>query len=189
MLQPYRTNNLFESFEFRRGGKVLEGAPLCGLTLRAAGSMRFRWNEKNPNRDNLLEKIVRSSRTMTKLSSQDMNELSSPDLPRVSLLPLQLDHTRIVYDVHEAGDTAGKIGDGIITGNRSLIPTITVADCMPLYLYEPNTEVFGIVHSGWKGTGIIAEAIELAGRNYGSKASDFCIVLGHHILDCCDRVN
>ncbi len=160
----YKTN---EFFEFRRAGVVLPGSPVCGLTLKAAGSMRFRWNETNPNREKLL----------ALLSSQQ------------ALVPLQLDHTHIVYDVHNANDTQNKIGDGIITTNPALIPTVTVADCMPLYLYDPVSGVFGIVHSGWKGTGIIVDAINLAEKNYGARAEDFCIVLGPHIRDCCYIVN
>ena len=160
-------NKNFEFFEFRRGGQVLPGAPLCGLTLLSAGSMRFRWNETNPNRNKVFEALESTSQ----------------------LVPVQLDHTHLVYNVHEAGDTKDKIGDGIITVNRSLIPSVTVADCMPLYLYDPVTGVFGIVHSGWKGTGIIADAIGLAGREYGARAEDFCIVIGPHIRDCCYIVN
>ena len=157
----------FEYFRFWRGGKEVEGGPVCGLTLRAAGSMRFRWNENNPNRKAVLG-VLES---------------------RGKLVPVQLDHTHIVYDVNEEGDTAEKIGDGIITTNRSLIPTVTVADCMPLYLYDPVTGLFGIVHSGWKGTGIAVDAIKLAEKNYGARACDFCVVLGPHIRDCCYIVN
>jgi len=173
MLQLRKTD-LFEIFEFRRNGKIVEGAPLCGLTLKAAGSMRFRWNETNPNREKLFS-----------LSSN----LSSSGLTRGSIVPVQLDHTHIVYDVKSAEDTKNKIGDGIITKNPALIPTVTVADCMPLYLYDPITGVFGIVHSGWKGTGIIVDAIKLAEKNYGARVEDFCIILGPHIRDCCYIVN
>ena len=157
-----------EVFEFRRGGVVVPGAPQCGLTLLAAGSMRFRWNEKNPNRRWFRYTASRHSTT---------------------IVPVQLDHTHIVYDVHEAGDTQGKIGDGIITANRDLVPSVTVADCMPLYLYDPVTGVLGIVHSGWKGTGIIADAIKLAEKNYGARAENFCVVIGPHIRACCYIVN
>ena len=170
---PEPVEGRFEFFEFRRAGEILPGAPLCGLTLRAAGSMRFRWNETNSNRDEILNKVV-SIR---------------PSAYSTTVVPVQLDHTHIVYDVHESSDTKNKIGDGIITTNRALIPTVTVADCMPLYIYDPVSGVFGIVHSGWKGTGIVADAIELAGRNHGSRASDFCVVLGPHIRDCCYIVN
>ena len=163
-----QNSNLFEFLEFHRDGKVVEGAPVCGLTLKAAGSMRFRWNETNQNR----EKVFRS------LGSTEG-----------TIVPVQLDHTHIVYNVKNAGDTQDKIGDGIITVNRSLIPTVTVADCMPLYLYEPETGVFGIVHSGWKGTGIVADAIKLAEKDYGARAQNFCVVIGPHIRACCYIVN
>ena len=167
MLQQKQTD-FVEYFEFRKGGCVVEGAPVCGLTLLAAGSMRFRWNETNPNRD----------------------KLSSLGLTRESVIvPVQLDHTHIVYNVKNAGDTKCKIGDGIITTNRELMPTVTVADCMPVYLYEPETGVFGIVHSGWKGTGIAVDAIKLAGQEYGARAENFCVVLGPHIRECCYIVN
>ena len=179
-----------EVFEFRRGGVVVEGAPLCGLTLLAAGSMRFRWNEENPNRENVFSQLVSSS-GLTRGSAPNRDGKivgSSPTMTHV-ITPVQLDHTHIVYDVHEAGDTQDKIGDGIITTNRTLMPSVTVADCMPLYLYDPETGVFGIVHSGWKGTGIIADAISLAEKNYGARAENFCIILGPHIRACCYIVN
>lgn len=161
MLQ--QNSDLFEFFNFRRGGQLVEDAPVCGLTLLSAGSMRFRWNEINPKRKEIFENC--------------------------QIVPVQLDHTHIVYNVKEAGDTQGKIGDGIITKNPELIPTVTVADCMPLYLYDPETKVFGIVHSGWKGTGIIADAIKLAEKEYGARAKDFLVVIGPHIRDCCYIVN
>ncbi len=181
---PQQNSNLFEFFEFRRGGQVVEGAPVCGLTLKAAGSMRFRWNENNPNRNTVFEK-------MRWLSLRSLSLVEGSKLPQEKrkLVPVQLDHTHIVYDVHNASDTKDKIGDGIITTNRDLVPTVTVADCMPLYLYDPVTGVFGIVHSGWKGTGIIVDAMQLAVRNYGARISDFCVVLGPHIRDCCYIVN
>lgn len=137
--------------------------PVCGMTLKAAGSMRFRWAEKNAVRDNMFSKIC------------------GEKIP----VPVQLDHTHIVYDVKNANDTFQKIGDGIITTNKSLVPTITVADCVPIFLFDPVTGVFGIVHSGWKGTGIISDAIALAGQNYGARAVDFRVIIGPHIHDCC----
>ena len=172
MPQPNKASDIFEFFQFHRKGKVVDGAPVCGLSLKAAGSMRFRWNETNPNREKL----------------KWLNSESTPSNTG-ELVPVQLDHTHIVYDIKSAEDTRDKIGDGLITTNRNLIPTVTVADCMPLYIYDPVTGVFGIVHSGWKGTGIIVDAIKLAGKNYGARVEDFCIILGPHIRDCCYIVN
>lgn len=142
-----------------------ENSPHWGMTLYKAGSMRFRWNEINPNRQVAFSKILQDNKHR--------------------VVPVQLDHTKIVYDVNSPEDTTEKIGDGLITKNPLLVPTITIADCMPIFFYDPVTKVFGIVHSGWKGTGIIAEALKLAENHYGAKAENFHIVLGPHIHDCC----
>ena len=183
----FSEKNLFEFFEFHRGGEVLQEAPLCGLTLRAAGSMRFRWNEKNERRDRVIN-LLETAAEIRDVGFVNSFSVKTGTAAR-QFVPVQLDHTHIVYDVTTAEDTAGKIGDGIITTNRNLVPGVTVADCMPLYLYEPESGVFGIVHSGWKGTGIVCDAIKLAGRNYGAKPQNFCVVLGPHIRDCCYIVN
>ena len=184
-----QNSNFFEFLEFRRDGKVLENAPVCGLTLRSAGSMRFRWNEQNPNRARWLDLSKMSSSGLKELSSSGLTRGSSPDRDEKIAVPVQLNHTHVVYNVKNAGDTQDKIGDGIITTNRSLMPTVTVADCMPLYLYEPETGVFGIVHSGWKGTGIVVDAIKLADKEYGARAQNFSVILGPHIRACCYIVN
>lgn len=156
-------NKNFATFSFVKNGLPLDSAPKCGLTLRQAGNMRFRWAEKNDLRNSTLQHIA---------------ETREP-------VPVQLDHTHIVYDIRNSSETLNKIGDGIITINKNLMPVVTVADCVPIYLFDEVTGVFGIVHSGWKGTGIIAEAILLADKNYGAKAKDFCVVIGPHIHDCC----
>ena len=160
----------FVEFPFLdENGERLNNSPVCGLTLRAGGSMRFRWNEENPGRDKLLGEIV--------------------DNKPYVFVPVQLGHTKIVYKIDGAGDTLGKIGDGMITQNRMLVPTVTVADCVPIYLFDSKTGAFGIVHSGWKGTGIGAEAIKLAGEEFCSRPEDFYVVIGPHIKSCCYIVN
>lgn len=160
--------NSFETFCFYKDGFVLENAPLCALSLKKAGSMRFRWNEKNPNRDNFFKSILPSSKILT---------------------PVELSHSKIVYDLEQSEQIFQKVGDGIITKNPAIVPSVTVADCVPIYLYDDVTKVFGIVHSGWKGTGIVNEAIMLANKKYGSNPRDFSVVIGPHINDCCYVVN
>ena len=160
--------NSFETFHFYKNGSVLKDAPVCALSLKKAGSMRFRWNETNPTRDNFFKSVLSSSKILT---------------------PVELSHSKIVYDLQNSEQIFQKVGDGIITKNPELVPSVTVADCVPIYLYDEVTKVFGIVHSGWKGTGIIKEAIMLANQKYGSVPSDFCVVIGPHINDCCYVVN
>lgn len=157
------------TFPFYQAGKTVDGA-FWGMTLRSAGSMKFRWNEKNENREKMLSKIC-------------------SDFGGKKISQVQLDHTKLVFSVNDSSDTFEKIGDGIITKNPKLIPVVTVADCVPIFLYEPQTGFFGVVHSGWKGTGIVENAINLARQKYGCDAGKICVAIGPHIHDCCYIVN
>lgn len=159
---------LYRVIPFYSNGIAFDGV-YWGMTLKAAGSMRFRWNESNPLRDAMLLKIADSYGCKTPV-------------------PVQLDHTKIIYRVDSACDTDQKIGDGIITYNKALMPVVTVADCVPVYLYAPDTGCFGVVHSGWKGTGIAAKAIEMMVTG-GAARSSICVAIGAHIRACCYVVN
>ena len=51
--------------------------------------------------------------------------------------------------------------DGIITSDKNKVLALLTADCMPVYLVDATNNVFGLVHSGWKGTllSIVPKAI------------------------------
>lgn len=159
----------YVSFPFFCNGKAVDGAR-WGMTLRSAGSMRFKWNETNENRIQTLQQIGDSFGGRT-------------------VAQVQLDHTKLVEVVDGADETFEKISDGIITKNPMLMPVVTVADCMPLFLFDPVTKFFGVVHSGWKGTGIVEKAVELAVQNFSAKPEDICVAIGPHIRSCCYVVN
>ncbi len=148
---------------FYKNSSALKNAPRWGMSLKRAGSMRFRWNETNKARDAFLTKIA-----------------ASKEIAAVELI-----HSKKVIDIKAASDTQGVQCDGIITTNKSIIPVVTVADCMPLFLYDSVSGAFGVVHSGWKGTGIVGEAILAAQKNYGARPQDFCVAIGPHIRECC----
>lgn len=144
-------------------------SPKWGMSLRKAGSMRFRWNEQNNCRTRFLERLC-GPKGVTPVS-------------------LELVHSKEVCALNSALDTDRKQADGMITLNRGLLPVVTVADCMPIFLFDPVTGMFGVLHSGWKGTGIAAAALEKAEKLYGVKPADVCIALGPHIRECCYIVN
>lgn len=168
---------------YKNGKPFLESHPSCGIypvplwgmSLLAAGSMRFRWNEENPNRDDFLRKLAGSE--------------CLPNSAAKKTVPLELIHSKTVYDLESGDETFGKQGDGMITRNEKLIPVVTVSDCVPIYFYDTESRAFGIVHSGWKGTGIIADAISLAKKNYGANEKNILVAIGAHIKDCCYAVD
>jgi YfiH family protein len=59
----------------------------------------------------------------------------------------------------------GKIipnADALVTSDRNLFLTVTVADCFPVYFYNPVLNSIGLAHSGWRGTvaNIVGEAVK-----------------------------
>lgn len=42
--------------------------------------------------------------------------------------------------------------DALVTTTRGVLLGVTVADCLPVYLYDPVGGVIGLAHSGWRGT-------------------------------------
>ena len=154
------------------GKPLMHDAPFWGMTLKKAGSMRFRWDETNGTRDTLFKEIA---------SGGSAWRNGAPCDP----VPLELIHSKIVYSVSSASDTYGLQGDGIVTAHTSLMPVVTAADCMPIFFYERERGVFGVVHSGWKGTGIVTEAIAVMRQTYGADVKYLSVVLGPHIRSCC----
>ncbi len=141
--------------------------PRAFITLSGAGSMRFRWNETNSVRNSFFSAFLSDSH---------------------KLFPLELIHSQDVFSAAVSTPWENMRGDGIITSDPLCVPVITAADCMPVYLFNPVSFCFGVLHSGWKGTGIIRKALELAKKKYGAKAEDFHVILGPHIQSCCYTV-
>jgi len=78
--------------------------------------------------------------------------------------------------------------DGMVTSRPDAILTVTVADCLPIFLVDRDRGAFGIVHSGWKGTGIVREALRLMEKEYGTAPADVTAALGPCIGPCCYKV-
>ena len=141
--------------------------PVCALTLAAAGPMKPTVDDANR------ERVFRSL-----------------GVTPSSVLAVKQIHSRIVHIADSPNSVRGfPEGDGILTRNAELVPSVTVADCMPIWLFDPETAVFGVLHSGWKGTGIVRSAIELAFDEWGAEARNFRVILGPHIRSCCYTVD
>ncbi len=53
------------------------------------------------------------------------------------------------------------IADGIITNQLGIVLTISVADCVPVFLFDAKKRVLALIHAGREGTRkkIIANAL------------------------------
>ena len=64
--------------------------------------------------------------------------------------------------------------DGLITDKSNKILSLTYADCICLYFYDPVKNVIGNIHSGWRGTyqQIAKIAVKILKQKYGVKPED-----------------
>lgn len=168
---------------FYKNGKPLENERKWGMTLLTASSMRFRWNEKNEEREQLFKKIVKEN--FNDVCSGECATAEQKCDCKHKFVSVELIHSKTVFNVQKEEEVLNKKGDGIVTGNNLLIPSVTVADCVPLFLYDNVKNVAGIVHSGWKGTGIIENAIKMFVEEYSSNIEDICVTIGPHICSKC----
>ena len=62
-------------------------------------------------------------------------------------------------------------GDGFITGEPGVFMAVQIADCIPVFLYEPHANVMALLHAGWRGVeaGIIRRALQLMKDRFFSK--------------------
>ncbi|HAK45437.1 MAG TPA: hypothetical protein DCO79_05910, partial [Spirochaeta sp.] len=79
--------------------------------------------------------------------------------------------------------------DGIISRRVEDKIAVTIADCMPIFLHDAERNIRAILHSGWKGTGIVLEAIKIMKKQYGCSPGDLTAVLGPAIGSCCYNVD
>ena len=107
-----------------------------------------------------------------------------------SIVFLKQIHSRKTVEADNVNHYGGETeGDGLITLDRKLFLSVTVADCLPVYLYDTESQAAGLLHSGWKGTGIVNNALELMREKWKTRAEAVAAVLGPCIRSCCYKVN
>ena len=135
------------------------------------------YNQENMNGIDLFYTCQKKNKTIVNQVNQiiEKNNFSTS----VSI-PIQKHTDKVIFtDSPNIYDSC----DGIISNLKfSLVLSLSVADCVPICIYDPNTKNYGLVHSGWKGTSkaICNKAIMLMKEN-GSKTSDIRVYLGPSI--------
>ena len=73
--------------------------------------------------------------------------------------------------------------DGLITNDPGIYLAVSVADCVPLAVFDPATKSIGLLHAGWKGLakGIINKAINKMKENFSLNPANLLIEIGPHI--------
>jgi YfiH family protein len=79
--------------------------------------------------------------------------------------------------------------DGHAAGSAGLLLTVSVADCIPVYLLDPEARVIALLHAGWRGTAgrILTRGIE-AMVAHGAKPDRILMHAGVGICGDCYEV-
>ena len=80
--------------------------------------------------------------------------------------------------------------DGHVTTTRGILLTVTVADCIPVYLADLNGRGIALLHAGWRGTagGILERGIRLLCGSTGVQVSSIAMHCGVGICGPCYEV-
>lgn len=76
--------------------------------------------------------------------------------------------------------------DALITDTPNLYLTVTAADCMPVFYFNPVRKCIGIAHAGRRGlaAGILEQAVLNLRQSYNSNPADLSVIIGPHIRVC-----
>ncbi|GHV83945.1 hypothetical protein AGMMS50212_12850 [Spirochaetia bacterium] len=157
----------FAAFNFVFDGKPVDGAE-CIISAVKAGDMGFNSEIENPNRTQFFK---------------------HKNITDKKIFACKQIHSRSVVVVDKNCAYFAGEADGLITNDKSSALSVTVADCLPVFLFDTAQGVFSVLHSGWKGTGIAHNAISLMNEKFGTQAEDVAAILGPCIRACCYKVD
>lgn len=77
--------------------------------------------------------------------------------------------------------------DGFLTDKKNVPIAILTADCLSVFIYDPNKTAIGILHAGWRSTekNICGQGVRLMQEKFGSRPDDLLVGFGPSIRSCC----
>ena len=180
----------FASFPFIMDSVRIAGIS-CGISSRFSGNMRYA--EQNQARLDLFSALgLGPARVygLKQIHSHTVLKVDRQNPPVLQADPgLRTVEPEVRGSPPQADPESPLKADGMVSNDRSISLSVTVADCLPVYLLDCESGAFGLVHSGWKGTGIVLEALRLMGENWGTRPEAVAAVLGPCIDVCCYKVD
>jgi YfiH family protein len=149
---------------------------IAGVTTRNGGVSRPPYNSLNLgfNTEDAPYNIEGNRSTL----------LNAFDLPLHHLLQVKQVHGNDVvvidkqnYDVSHFQHVEA---DAIITNQPGLMLAVTVADCYPLMVFEPEQRVAAVIHAGWRGAanGLIGKTIDAMVNEFDCRTEAMLVAVG-----------
>ena len=102
----------------------------------------------------------------------------------------QVHGTVVAWHEHVSGWMQVEGVDGHATNARGLLLTVTVADCIPVYLAAPGHDAVALLHAGWRGTAarILERGVEVIVARTGCSPTDLVMHCGIGVCGECYEV-
>ena len=95
-------------------------------------------------------------------------------------------------EVFEVADALGLADgcDALATAAPGVMLCIQTADCLPLFLYDPNKHTAAIAHCGWRNicNGVVSNTIDVMAERYGTSPQNIVAAFGPGICEKCYEV-
>jgi YfiH family protein len=98
-----------------------------------------------------------------------------------------------VVRVHDEGAPGLQVSpatDGHVTRASGVLLTVSVADCVPIAVVDPERRAVALLHGGWRGVaaGIFERGLEVLTERFEARAADLHVHLGPSICGRCYEV-
>jgi YfiH family protein len=97
-------------------------------------------------------------------------------------------HTANALLVNRAG--IYKRTDALITGEKNVFLAVLIADCFPVFLFDPSSAAVAVIHAGGRGTqaGIIENTLQLLKSELGLQVTGLIAAIGPGLQRECFEV-
>ncbi len=119
------------------------------VTTKGAGNFKREFTENKKNTPNKYNTAIQS---VAQALGFDWHFL-------ITAQQVHKDNISVIREEDIARYSLGSNGfvpqtDALITNIPCLPLSIFIADCVPVFIFDPSNKVVGLVHSGWRGTAL-----------------------------------
>lgn len=91
----------------------------------------------------------------------------------------------------KGGDAIEGGWDALISDQPKVLLTVRTADCVPVFVHDPDHRVVAAVHAGWRGTlhGIVPKTLQALAAHFGSNVERVEVAIGPSAGACCYEID
>ncbi len=131
-------------------------------------------------------------RSHTGIVTEVLDRLGFPRRPVLSLKQTHSNRAVILNTEHKFdASNFQPEADAVFTNRRDIYLTVRVADCLPIYIFDSDKQVIGLIHAGWRSTllEIARKSLQLAQEELGLNPQSCTVLLGPCVGSCCYEVS